>query len=516
MPFSHPSLSPISRRTFLGVAASGPLFVALAPQAEAQVAESASLQASAKLDADGGSWRPWLVPSGAFARPPAPSGSNSAKTVREIKELLRLQNDRGDAARQVVATWDALGGVTVWTKILLDTIKATSTNPVAASRAIALVHTAMADAAIASWNAKFRYRRRSPERTDLRIRSISRVNDQLPTYASEHAAIAAAAATVLSYLYPGQTYVLNRSTFTFDGLANQAAYSRLLAGANFRSDLDAGFAIGEVIGRQAVVRGQTDGSANSNPVTAPVGPQFWVSTANPAAAPLLPRAGQWNSWVMDQGNQFRLPDPAVYVNGAFTEGFLREVQAVKDAATNLTDPQKQIANFWADNPGVSFTPPGHWTELAAGLTAARPWSAVRAARAMAMVGVGVADAAIACWDTKFTHWLLRPVTAIRTIQGQAFTDPTWSSFIGTPNFPAFTSGHSSFSGCSATVLDHLFPNGRVMDALGQQITFVEAAEQAALSRLYGGIHYPIDNNAGLTCGQSVGGLVIARGRRDGA
>lgn len=144
------------------------------------------------------------------------------------------------------------------------------------------------------------------------------------------------------------------------------------------------------------------------------------------------------------------------------------------------------------------------------------WSTPRAARALALLSTSLADAAITCWDAKYAYWVPRPITAIRTIAGQPFTDPTFNSQIGTPPFPSFTSGHSTFSGAAATILEHLFPGGTATDALGATVSFAVAAEQAKNSRLYSAIHYSIDNNQGLAAGQQVGGLAIARAQIDGA
>jgi hypothetical protein len=100
--------------------------------------------------------------------------------------------------------------------------------------------------------------------------------------------------------------------------------------------------------------------------------------------------------------------------------------------------------------------------------------------------------------------------------GQPFYDPDFLTPVVTPPFPAYTSGHATFSGCSAAVLEHLFPGERMRDGLGQRVPFAEAAEQAALSRLYSGIHYRSDNEEGLICGRRIADLVIRRARSDGA
>jgi hypothetical protein len=512
----------LDRRRVLQYALLSPLALGLSRAASGQVlpapaAALAKKKRNPDLEPTAGQWATWLATSPAKLLPPAPPRANSAVTRAELKELLTLQNQRTDAVRAVVNYWDDLGGIPAWTHLYLETVKATNTNPVLAARGLALLHTAIADAAIAVWYSKSRYKRAAPDKQSGKLTSISGISTQLSSYASEHAAIAGAASTVLNYLFPSATVSVNGQPMTFDGAANQAALSRLWAGANYRSDLNAGQLLGEWIGRQAALRGITDGSAAAFTGSIPVGAQYWVPTP-PAfqASPLLPLAGRWNPWLMTSGDQFRMPNPAIYADGAFTQEFLdQQVTAVKAVSDTLTPEQKTIALFWADG-GGTYTPPGHWVDLATQHVVNAEWSTPRAARALALLSTAMADSAISCWDNKYAYWVLRPVTAIRAIGGQPFSDPTWTPFIATPPFPSYTSGHSTFSGAAATVLEHLFPNGTVTDALGQTVTFAAAADQAKDSRLFGGIHYPMDNEMGLQCGQEVGGLAIDRAMRDGA
>jgi membrane-associated phospholipid phosphatase len=516
----NPSDRSLSRRQLLTFAALSPMALGLSQAGAAELLQAPVAAARRRrndpLDLNAANWATWLSSSPAKLLPPAPPKPNSAVTRRELQELVTLQNQRSEAVRALVSFWDPQGGIPVWTMIFLETVKATNTNPVLAARGLALLHTAIADATVAVWNAKARYKRKSPDQQHGRLTSISAVSKQLSSYASEHAAVASAAATVLNYLFPANTPLVHGQRMTFDAAANEAALSRLWAGANFRSDLVAGQLIGEAIGRAAVLRGLTDGSAAAFTGTIPTGPQYWVPTP-PAfqAAPLLPLAGNWNPWLLPAAGEFLQPDPGAYVGGAFTETFLQQVQAVKDVSDNLTDAQKTIAQFWADG-GGTYTPPGHWVQIALGHVVESEWSTPRAARALALLSTGLADAAIACWANKYTYWLLRPVSAIRNIAGQPFTNPTWSSFIGTPPFPAYTSGHSTFSGAAASVLESLFPGGTTTDALGQTVTFAAASDQAKDSRLYGGIHYPMDNEQGLACGQHIAEFVLAHAENDGA
>ena len=156
----------------------------------------------------------------------------------------------------------------------------------------------------------------------------------------------------------------------------------------------------------------------------------------------------------------------------------------------LTAEQKRIADFWADGVGT-VTPPGHWNRIALDLVRAPGWSTAGTSLLFSALNTAQADAFIACWDAKYAYWTLRPVTAIRLR-----IDPAWSSYIVTPPFPSYVSGHSTTSAAASTVLGAFFPaRAGELEAM---------AEEAAASRLYGGIHFRSDNDAGLKLGRRVG------------
>jgi membrane-associated phospholipid phosphatase len=183
----------------------------------------------------------------------------------------------------------------------------------------------------------------------------------------------------------------------------------------------------------------------------------------------------------------------------------------------LTDEQKTIADFWSDGPLATGTPPGHWIAIVSQIARNDELSLAAAAEAYARVGIAVHDAFIACWHAKFTFNLQRPVTYIRQN-----ISANWTSYIATPPFPSFTSGHSTQSGAAARVLTDMFgiksftdttrTDHGLVPALPSRTfnSFDEAAAEAAVSRLYGGIHYTFDNNAGLACGQCIGQKIQER------
>ena len=146
-------------------------------------------------------------------------------------------------------------------------------NGMRQGRHLALLHTAIHDAAIAAWDARLAHGRPSPAATDSRITPPAGVDPAAPTFPSEHAAVAGAAAAVLAYLLP------DAAPGRFDALAEEAAMSRVWAGAAFPSDVEAGLALGRAVGERAVARGMRDGAdAKFDPATMPNGPGFWQPT----------------------------------------------------------------------------------------------------------------------------------------------------------------------------------------------------------------------------------------------
>ena len=293
-------------------------------------------------------------------------------------------------------------------------------------------------------------------------------------------AVAGAASTVLAHLYP-------------DEAASIAVLAAQLGDVNSPS-----FARGVAIGGQLVARADADGSGAVWTGSVPTGEGFWVATP-PAfiKSPLEPLAGTWRTWNLHEGSQFR-PGPPPAFDGPRFNAEVGEVYAVSQA---LTAEQKRIADFWADGAGT-VTPPGHWNRIALDLVRAPGWSTARTSLLFSALNTAQADAFIACWDAKYTYWTLRPVTAIRPR-----FDPAWSSSIVTPPFPSYVSGHSTTSGAASTVLAAFFPQ-RARELMAM-------ADEAAVSRLYGGIHFRSDNDAGLELGRRVGTVAVQAYRSQG-
>jgi len=193
--------------------------------------------------------------------------------------------------------------------------------------------------------------------------------------------------------------------------------------------------------------------------------------------------------------------------------FYAEARRVYDVGRALTEEQRQTVLFWADNPGQTGTPVGHWLAIGSQLVAQLGLSTEQAAEMFVLVTLAQADAFIAIWHEKYRLNLIRPVTYIRR-----YIDSTWTPAIVTPPFPEYPSGHSGQSAAAATVLTALLGPVAFEDstnlALGHPVrryrSFQEAADEAAESRLYGGIHFPMGNENGKALGRCIGRVVLER------
>ena len=184
---------------------------------------------------------------------------------------------------------------------------------------------------------------------------------------------------------------------------------------------------------------------------------------------------------------------------------------MRDAAATMRPDDRHSAFFWADLPGQSATPPGHWLQLAAQLVREEALPLDVALETMLLAGLAAHDAFVACWEAKY-HWnVLRPDAYLR-----AHVDAGWTPLLETPSFPEYPSGHSAVSQAVAQVLaaqlgDRAFVDRtRVASGLGSRshTGLLDAAEEAAQSRLFGGIHFPMGKAAGLAQGDCVADAVL--------
>jgi membrane-associated phospholipid phosphatase len=440
--------------------------------------------AMAQSEAPPGPWRPWLLTSSDELRPPKPA----PPTSEEFTELVELQDQRTAATLATSASWNDPAVVLPWTNLTLDLIQVHTPNPVRAARALALLHVALFDTLLATADARAAYPRAGPE-ADKAIVPLGNAVPGVSSFPSDHAAAAAAAAAVLAYLFPKE------SADTFTALADEAATSQLLASRAFRSDVEAGEAIGRAVGERAVTRGKEDGADTSWDGSGRLmNPGSWQPTPpGYFQQPVDPLAGTWRPWILASGDQYRPASPPPYQSPAWQA----ELVGVQEAVARRTPEQEEAVLFWAGGPGT-VTPAGLWIEIARDLIVRDGLDAPRAARVLALTSVAMADGFICCWDAKYTYWTARPISA----------DPSLDVLIPTPPFPSYTSGHATISTAAATVLGFLFPD--------DEADLAVRATEANYSRLWAGIHFPIDTEMGAVGGGMIGRLVVARAREDGA
>lgn len=244
------------------------------------------------------------------------------------------------------------------------------------------------------------------------------------------------------------------------------------------------------------------------------GPSHWVPTSlvRQQQVPLLPNWGNNRPFVMPDGATCPLPAPPAYSEDPASD-FYQEAVEVVEVQKSLTDEQRLIARFWSDDPMLSPTPPGHWISIAMQILERDGNDIETCVDVLARLGMALADAFIGCWNSKFEYDLLRPVTYIRRLM-----DPKWETLLNTPPFPEYPSGHSTQSAAAAAVLTRLFgENFAFMDATHEDdglaarpfASFWAAAQEAGMSRLYGGIHFRSGIQQGLDQGRCIGAYVNA-------
>ena len=347
-----------------------------------------------------------------------------------------------------------------------------------AARGLALLHVALDDAMVAAWGAKYAYQRARPSAAHRDLVTAVAVPGS-PSYPAEHAVAAGAASEILAYLYP------HRAALYADR-AQQAARSRMLAGVNYASDVQAGLALGREVARRVIARGRADRSDRVWTGSVPGGVGTW-SGANP----VLPQAAGWHPWVLASADELRPPPPPAH-DSVEMAAEMDEVRRFRRTAKTDAD-----ALFWEYVAGGARSYQ-FWNELLGRklLEYRLEHNAPRAARAYAMLQVAFYDVAVACWEAKYAYWAIRPVQL----------DPSVQPLFATPQHPSYPSGHSCFSAAAASVLGHLFPrDAAVFDTL---------ASEASESRLWAGIHFRSDLTAGRALGRAVAERVIARARTD--
>jgi hypothetical protein len=388
----------------------------------------------------------------------------------------------------------AVDMVLEWNELAVEATRVARLSPNAQTRALAMVHGAVFDA----------------------VNGIERdyapylVNIHAPRWASEEAAAAVAAHDVLVGLIPAQQATLD------------AALASSLAAVPDGPAEYAGAAFGKLVADCMLAERADDGSTDVVTYVPGDEPDDWQPTPPAFGPAAIPQWATVEPFGITSPDQFRADPPPSLDSPEFTQAFdqMKAIGAIN--SSTRTAEQTDIARFWA-GPSGTVQPPGHWNSIARGVADAQDNSLAENARMMALLNIGMADALIAAWDTKFEYSFVRPVTAIRNADNDGnpdtAADPAWSPLLTTPGHPSYMAAHSALSATAATVLAEFFGNDAIaftssaeVAAGGVVITrsfdsFSEAAQEAGASRIYGGIHWSFDDEAGLERGRSVGEFV---------
>lgn len=476
-----------------------------------------------KTDSLAGTWKTFLLTAPDEFAVPAPGATNVAAYTREINEIKSYQASLTAEQRSRIQYW-AAGSVLRWNEIMRTlvarhnlppyqkedgTYPAPSaanpfaypqfpfSNPPYAARAYAYVSAAQYDALVAAYHFKKLYNRKSPFNVDSSVQVLV-TKSPLAAYPSEDGVLAGVTVELLKLLFPTEIAYIRQ-------MADEEKLYRIMAGANVRSDIEAGEALGRLVATKFITRAGSDraGAAIGTPaIWAQLetdckarGEDPWITIESPMRPPMLPLFGKVKSFLIDSLTQIANRPPAP--PSTRSPEFAAELAEVKKYADNPDRNRTALVHFWADGAGT-YTPPGHWNTIAAEAFVQQNFSEVRWARNMALLNITMMDAAIACWDAKYLYFSPRP----------SQVDPSIKTITGVPNFPSYLSGHSTFSAAAAAFLSHILP--------AKASTFDALANEASVSRVYGGIHYKSDCIKGLELGKKVGSFAVARAVIDGA
>ena len=477
----------------------------------------------ANQDQKAGTWKPILLTAPDEFSLDVPVATTTAAYKAEINEIKSYQVNITSDQQRIIKYWSS-GGVLRWNEIMQTLVARHNrppyqnpdgtypspsaanpfanpqfpfSNPPFAARAYAYVSAAQYDAMVATWHYKQLYNRAAPFLVDANIQVLV-PKSTLPSYPSEDGVLAGVTVEILKLLFPTEIAFIQEK-------AEEQKLYRIISGANVRSDVEAGVALGKKIAAKFTVRASTDGAGAAignqalwtqlETIAIAKGETPWRSLDLPVRPPMLPLFGNVKSFLMTPADVVaNRPSPPPSTNSV---QFLTELNEVKKYSQDVSKENMKIVTFWADGVGT-YTPPGHWNAIANTAFVKQNLSEVRWARNLALLNLAMMDAAISCWDSKYFYFNPRPCQV----------DPSIKTLTGVPNFPAYVSGHSTFSGAASAVLSHIIPS--------KASEFNAMAIEASNSRLFGAIHYRSDCEKGLLLGKAVGNFAVNRAVTDGA
>ncbi len=474
------------------------------------------------LDEDGGSWSPVLLSGSDQIIIDAPDDVTSSDYRAELSVVKSVTSNLNGSQRNAVDYWTN-NPMLRWNEIALELIAKynlipgpnddgtyTLPNPASpegppgfpfahppyAVRALAYMSVAQFDGLISAWHYKYLFNRKAPYQVDNTI-NVSYNQNDMPSYPSDGAVIAAVSRDILTVMFPlEKDYLIVK--------ADEHMKSLVWAGVNVDSDIVAGEFIGEEVAKVALARAATDGMKKaqtskvvSDSIKAAAFARFgwqWDNLEVPVRpvglAPLFGKVKMWSVHTVEEVRPGIPPAPG-------SPEYETNVKELIGYAKNRTEEHRRLANYWQDGLGT-YTPPGHWNKIAKDYVIKYALNPLRTARTFAYLNMAMMDGGISCWDTKYYYHYPRPIQLI----------PGYKTIAGTPNFPSYSSGHSVFSAAGAEVLAYIFP----AEASQVRAWAVEAAE----SRICGGIHWRFDAEVGTTQGKNVAAYTVDIAKDDGA
>lgn len=425
------------------------LLIALGACARAAPGAPPAADAGAAPAATGASARTWLVADAEalIAALPAPAAEQAAPEAPADPSALDLWAEPASA-------WMGEG---------LRAIVADSASPVRAARALMLLAVALDDGLSVAAEARAAGRE-----------------------IADDAVMAEAAARVLAYTHPNRAEQAALA-------AETAAWAGVWRGEATASGVAAGRQLGALVAEGVIAWGAADGSLSLSPNVALPAPAagVWEPTGPTYDQPDTPQWGRVRTVAIGDPAGLRAPAPPAWQSAEMRASYEAFVQAQR----GLSAEDRALASKWAAGVGT-VTPPGMWVQIARDLVAEHGTGTREAAAVYAALAVALHDGAVACWETKYRYWLARPQSAMQA------TEPGWRPFIKTPPHPSYPSGHATFSGAASAVLAAHFPD--------EAAWLAAQAEDAARSRVLGGIHWPVDSAAGLAQGRAVAERVLGR------
>ncbi|TMI94787.1 MAG: phosphatase PAP2 family protein [Bacteroidetes bacterium] len=402
-------------------------------------------------------WKTWLLNNPQQIIIAAPPSSSQSKT--ELQSIKQGMAKLDDKKLTQIKYWDAGAPAYRWNQIVLGLMF--QKQEVLLRMPAAWMNIAIYDATILAWKEKAKYKRKRPNELDPSIKPV--INAPLTfSYPCEHSVTAAAAAYMLVYFFPEKTDSIMQ-------MAHAASQSRIDAGVQFQSDVDAGWKLGEQVAKEIIEKAKNDGSAIKWDGNMNKDPKKWTG-----AYPMGITLPLFTPIVIRSADQFRLPPPPDFEN---------DMKELKNFKQNFNS--RSLAYYWASHG------PEIWNDLASQKMFEYRMSddAPAVSRVYTVLNVAYHDAVIAIFDSKYTYWGIRPIQY----------DTTYKPLITTPPFPGYPSGHAGGAGTTAAVMEYFFPADAKL--------FWQMAQDCADSRFYAGIHFRTDNEAALKMGKELGKYV---------